>query len=123
MKRQVWLGCVGSTDCAITRHYSFSRSITAQAMRAVLFASANGYDQRRSPPTQSDHPRFGFGCFTAAGLKIALLPWMVVTDGGLMLRSLPRRHPNISVAQDPAHVFARDLGRRSKVALVDLMAD
>src|SRR5262249_42559401 len=76
MKRQVWLGCVGSTDCAITRHcslassstgavayyaatalgwYSFWRSITAQAIRAVLFASAtattSGGRRRRSPIT------------------------------------------------------------------------
>src|SRR5262245_24219078 len=57
MKSQVWLGCVGSTDCAITRHCSLASSrtwlsglsrrghalvvrITAQAMRAVLLASA-----------------------------------------------------------------------------------
>src|SRR6516165_6287996 len=26
MKRQVWLGCVGSTDCAITRHCSLASS-------------------------------------------------------------------------------------------------
>jgi hypothetical protein len=26
MKRQVSLGCVGSTDCAITRHYSLASS-------------------------------------------------------------------------------------------------
>src|SRR5947199_8161679 len=28
MKRQVWLGCVGSTDCAITRHCSLASSRT-----------------------------------------------------------------------------------------------
>jgi hypothetical protein len=26
MKRQASLGCVGSTDCAITRHYSLASS-------------------------------------------------------------------------------------------------
>src|SRR6516225_5539285 len=75
-ERQASLGCVGSTDCAITRHYSlassstgavayytatalgwysFWRSITAQAMRAVLLASAtattSGGRRRRSPIT------------------------------------------------------------------------
>src|SRR5262249_26052753 len=48
MKRQVWLGCVGSTDCAITRHCSLASSRTwssglsrrGRAMRAVLLASA-----------------------------------------------------------------------------------
>jgi hypothetical protein len=69
MKRQASLGCVGSTDCAITRHcslasssatalgwYSFSRSITAQAMRAVLFASATATtsgDRRLHQPAHS----------------------------------------------------------------------
>jgi hypothetical protein len=28
MKRQASLGCVGSTDCAITRHYSLASSST-----------------------------------------------------------------------------------------------
>src|SRR6516165_6897671 len=28
MNRQVWLGCVGSTDCAITRHCSLASSRT-----------------------------------------------------------------------------------------------
>src|SRR5689334_17873649 len=28
MKSQVWLGCVGSTDCAITRHCSLASSRT-----------------------------------------------------------------------------------------------
>src|SRR5262245_45948524 len=75
MKRQVWLGCVGSTDYAITRHCSLASSrtwlsglsrrghalvvlmpcITAQAMRAVLLASATATTRRgrrwRSPIT------------------------------------------------------------------------
>jgi hypothetical protein len=28
MKRQAYLGCVGTTDCAITRHYSLASSST-----------------------------------------------------------------------------------------------
>src|SRR6478609_3700314 len=31
MKRQASLGCVGSTDCAITRHYSLASSSTGVA--------------------------------------------------------------------------------------------
>src|SRR5262249_32949270 len=32
MKRQVWLGCVGSTDCAITRHCSLASSERGSAV-------------------------------------------------------------------------------------------
>src|SRR4030095_15136123 len=94
MKRQVSLGCVGSTDCAITRHYSLassstgavaysgatalgwyclSRSITAQAMRAVLFASATATTsggRRRRRPTPHAH---GFVSFATRQLAFAPL--------------------------------------------------
>src|SRR5262245_38410165 len=81
MKRQVWLGCVGSTDCAITRHCSLASSRTwlsglsrrGHALVVLmpvhhrpgdargLVGERDGYDQRRSPPTEPDHPRIGFG--------------------------------------------------------------
>jgi hypothetical protein len=80
MKRQVSLGSVGSTDCAITRHYSLASSSAGRGglsrhSPGLVFSLAqhhrpgdarrlvrqrNGYDQRRSPPTEPDHPRIGF---------------------------------------------------------------
>src|SRR5262249_37616469 len=81
MKRQASLGCVGSTDCAITRHCSLASSRTwlsglsrrgyalvvlmpvhhrpGDARRLVR--QRDGHDQRRPPPTEPDHPRIGFG--------------------------------------------------------------
>src|SRR5262249_16337306 len=81
MNRQASLGCVGSTDCAITRHYSLASSsagrgglsrhspglvfLLAQHHRPCdarrLVRQRDGYDQRRSPLAQSGHPRIGIG--------------------------------------------------------------
>src|SRR5262249_10054684 len=72
MKRQVSLGCVGTTDCAITRHYSLASSSTGRGglsrhSPGLVFSLAqyhrpgdarrlvrqrNGYDQRRAPPAE-----------------------------------------------------------------------
>src|SRR5215204_6040746 len=76
LRRQVCLGCVGSTDCAVTRHCSLASSSAQlgslsrrgralviflpvhhrQAMRAVLFANATATTRlgrrRRNPITQ-----------------------------------------------------------------------
>src|SRR5215813_14089169 len=43
MKSQVWLGCVGSTDCAITRHCSLASSRTLFARTCKL---AGGHQAR-----------------------------------------------------------------------------
>jgi hypothetical protein len=79
MNRQASLGCVGSTDCAITRHFSLASSspsavgdhspglvfLLAQHHRPGdarrLVRQRHRYDQRPPPPTQPDHPWIGFG--------------------------------------------------------------
>ena len=77
------LGCVGTTDCAITRHYSLASSSAGRGglsrhSPGLVFSlvqhhrpsdarrlvrQRNGDHQRRSPPTQPDHPRIGFRRF------------------------------------------------------------
>src|SRR5262249_28652278 len=81
MKSQVWLGCVGSTDCAITRHCSlasFRTWLSGLSRRGhaliVLMpvhpppGDARGlvgwryrHHEAWPPLAQSDHPRIGIG--------------------------------------------------------------
>ena len=81
MKRQVCLGCVGSTDCAITRHCSLASSsaqlggLRRRGHALVILLPMHyrpgdarrlvrqryRYDHTRPPPPQADHPRIGIG--------------------------------------------------------------
>src|SRR5262245_65605297 len=81
MNRQASLGCVGSTDCAITRHCSLASSRTwlsglSRRGHALVVlipvhhrpGDARGlvgeryrHHQARPPLAQSDHPRIGIG--------------------------------------------------------------
>ena len=82
MIRQVSLGCVGSTDCAITRHCSLASSRTwlsglsrrGHALVVLmpvhhrpgdarrLVGQRHRHHQARPPPAQPDHPGIGIGC-------------------------------------------------------------
>jgi hypothetical protein len=97
MKRKASLGCVGSTDCAITRHCSLANSRTwlsglrrrGHALVVLmpvhhrpgdarrLVRQRDGHDQRRSSPTQSDHPRIGIGRLRAQQTLDGRARWLL----------------------------------------------
>src|SRR5262249_1851617 len=75
MKRQVWLGCVGSTDCAITRHCSLATSRTRLTEeRRCLFAWRRRREIHSRKPYPSAKPTIRAIAISSIGDRQTMLP-------------------------------------------------